>query len=605
MKMSRTMTNLQIAKLLRAVAAALSLSKDDNRFRVIAYERAADAVEHSSSEVKDLWDDGKVGELAGIGENLAAHLDELFRTGRVRHFQSIFKPFPPALFELLEIPGIGPKSALKLTKSLGITKTHSAVSELEKAAKHGHIREIEGFGQDSEAEILRGIEEYRGRTRRMLLPVAQEIADSLIAWMYKDPHVKRADPLGSLRRQAATIGDVDISVASDNPVVTIQHFCNYPKKSRVLEAGDKTASLILPNEYQVDLMVQPLEAYGSLLQHFTGSKHHNVALREYALKKGFSLSEYGIRHLPPPSLGGGTKGGGITTFSNEKSFYEYLGLDWIPPEMREDNGELEAAKTHTLPDLVELKDIRGDLQLHSNIDIEPSHDLGASSVAEMAAAAHALGYEYLGLTEHNPSLSRHTSTQILDIVKRKTAVINKFNNGEKSHEKRIPFVFNGLEIDLQPDGRRALPDAALELLDYACVSLHSSFRMSRRDQTARVLRGLDHPKVRFFAHPTGRLLGEREGVELDWDAIFDFCLKNHKWLEVDAWPNRLDLPDSLVHEAVKRGVKLIIDTDSHAADQMVYMRYGVSVARRGWAASADIMNTLSLTQFKKLIKGGE
>jgi len=576
------MTNLQIAKLLRAVAAALSLSKGDNRFRIVAYQRAADAVEHSSSEAKDLWDEGRIGDLAGVGEALSAHLDELFRTGKVKHFTAILKPFPPAIFELMEVPGVGPKRAYKLCQELGISNAHSAIAKLEKAARRGRIRTLVGFGDDSEAEIIRGITEFKGRSTRLLLPVAQGLADSLISWLKKSPHVKRADPLGSLRRQASTVGDVDLSAASDHPRAVIEHFTHYPKKLRVLEAGDHTASLILPNDYQVDLMVQPPEAYGSLLTHFTGSKHHNIALREMAIKKGYSISEYGIK-----------TSSGLKKFPTEETFYQFLGLEWIPPELREAGGEIEAAKNHSLPKLVELSDIRGDLQIHSNINVEPSHDLGTSSLADLAAVAHKLGYEYIGVTEHNPSASQHTAGQVIDIIKRKTDQVHRFTGPV--------HIFNGLEIDIQPDGRRALPDAALELLDYACVSVHSSFRADRLSMTRRVLAALDHPKVKFFAHPTARLLGEREGIELDWDQIFDFCVKHGKWLEIDGWPNRLDLPDNLVHEAVKHGVKMVVDTDSHAAAQLVYMRYGVSVARRGWATAADIINTCPQNRLVQLL----
>lgn len=582
MTTNRNLTNLQIAKLLRSVAAALELTPGDNRFRIIAYERAADAVEHASSEVKDLWDNNQLKELPGVGEGIAASLDELFKTGQVRHFKSILKPIPPAVFALLEVPGIGPKNAFKLCKALGITSAHSAITKLEKAAKKGQIAKIEGFGEDSQAKILLGISEYSGRSRRLLLNVAQSQADLIISWMKKNPFVKRIDTLGSLRRQASTVGDIDLSVSSDRPTEVIAHFKKYPHQIRVLEAGEHSASLILPNDYQADLMVQPPQAYGSLLQHFTGSKHHNIALRELALKQGLSLSEYGIK-----------KGNRKLEFDSEEKFYNYLGLDWIPPELREDEGEIDLAKSHQLPTLLELRDIKGDLQIHSNLDVEPSHDLGQSSVRELVNTARHLGYDYIGLTEHNPAVSGHTKQQIIDLVKKKSREIQS--------EKWEVFVFNGMEIDIQPDGRRALPDEALELLDYACVSIHSSFRQSKTAMTQRVLVALDHPKVKFFAHPTGRLLGEREGIELDWDQIFDFCLKHDKWLEIDAWPNRLDLPDVIVHQAVKAGVKIIIDTDSHAADQLPFMRYGVSVARRGWAQKNDIINTCPLVEMRKLI----
>lgn len=582
MKTSKNLTNLQISKLLKSVAAALSLTPGDNRFKVIAYERAADAVEHATSEVKDLWDDGKLQTLAGIGPAISSHLDELFRTGKVRHYNSIVKPFPPAMFEIMEVPGIGPKTAYRLCKELGITKAHSAISLLEKAAKRGHIRVLEGFGEQSESEIVKNLVELKGRSRRLLLNQAETIAQNIVAWLHKCSAVKQADPLGSLRRQSSTVGDIDIAVASTNPEQVIAHFCKYPYQSRVLESGPHTASLILPNEYQVDLMVQPPESYGSLLQHFTGSKHHNIALREYALKRRWSLSEYGIKTSISQKK-----------FPDEAKFYKFLKMDWIPPELREGRGEIAAALNHTLPQLVSLSEIRGDLQIHSNINTESSHDLGTSSLSQLSSMAESLGYEYLGLTEHNPNLTKHTTGQIIELIKRKNHQIREFISPVK--------LFSGLEIDIQTDGTRALPDSALDLLDYACISIHSSFRSDRKKMTDRVLKAFAHPKIKFFAHPTGRLLGEREGVELDWDRVFQFCLEHHKWLEIDGWPNRLDLPDSLVHEAVKAGVKLIIDTDSHDVNGLNMMKYGVSVARRGWAKKSDILNTLSLSEFSPLL----
>jgi DNA polymerase (family X) len=590
---SSNITNPQIAKLLRSVAAALSLSAGDNRFRVIAYERAADAIEHASSEIKDLWDEGQLNDLSGIGQAIASHLDELFNTGHVRHFDQILKPFPPAIFELMEVPGLGPKNALKLCKALGITRPHSAISKLEKAAKSDQIASVEGFGEDSQAKILQGIKEYRGRTHRLLLPEAQAIAESVVHWLSKNPNVKRADPLGSLRRQTSTVGDVDIAVATDKPLEIIDLFTSYPKKSHVIEAGKKTASIALPNQFQVDLMVQSPKSYGSLLQHFTGSKHHNIELRELALKKGLSLSEYGIKNKDK-----------IVEFPTEEAFYNFLDLQWIPPELREGRGEIQAAQKNNLPHLVELADIKGDLHIHSDIDVEPSHDLGKSSIADLTSMAYRLKYEYIGLTEHNPSLSAHSSNQVLNLIKRKSEIVAVFN--ENHREKGTPYVFNGLEVDILPNGILAVNEEVLDLLDYACVSIHSSFRQSKIKMTDRVLKALDHPKVRFFAHPTGRLLNEREGVELDWDRIFSFCEAHEKWIEIDSWPNRLDLPDFLVKEAIDHGVKLIIDSDSHQFSEMPYAKYGVAVARRGWAKKDSVINSNSLTEMRKLlIKGGE
>ena len=588
MKLGKDMINTQIAELLRAIAAAYQLKDEEkNRFRIIAYQRAADAVEHASSELKDLWDDGKLKEVPGIGESIASHLDELFRTGKSGHFEEVMKGLPREMFDLMEVPGIGAKTAYKLVTKIGI----KSLEELEKAGKKGKIAELEGFGEESQSDILRSIEETKGRTKRHILPYAAANAGRVIEWMLKSKVVKRADPLGSLRRQAATVGDIDIAVSSDNSKEALEHFVNYPKKTRVLEKGDRTASIVLPGGVQVDLMVQPPNAYGALLQHFTGSKHHNIALREYALKHGMSLSEYGIKIK-----------GKLNKLANEEEFYKKLGMDWIPPELREDAGEIEAALNHKLPRLVELKDVKGDLQIHSDFDIETSHDIGESSMEEIIRKADQLGYEYIAFTEHNPSKSKHNESQVVDILKRKREAVEKLNYSiVKKESKSIKKVFNSLEIDILPDGGLAIPEKGLALLDFALVSIHSSFRLPRDKMTKRVLSALAYPQVKIFAHPTARKLNEREGVELNWPEIFSFCKKKSKWLEINAEPMRLDLPDILVREAVKTGVKLTLGTDSHHRDGMNNMAFGIAVARRGWVTKDDIVNSRSLKEFEKMI----
>lgn len=588
-------TNQQISKLLQSVAAAYQV-KGEDQFRIIAYQRAADSVEHAASELKDLWDDGKLGEVAGIGPGISSHLDELFRTGKVKHFQQVMKGLPEAMFELLEIPGIGAKTAYKLSRELGLKGAKTAVQDLEKTALAGKVRVIEGFGEESEKDILRGIQEFRGRTGRLLLPYAAQIAEEIINWLQKSKAVIRADPLGSLRRQVSTVGDIDIAVATNQPEVVIKHFISYPRKSRILEAGRATASILTSSGHQVDLMVQPSSSYGALLQHFTGSKHHNIALREMALKKGFSLSEYGIK-----------KGKKLTKYVTEEDFYRALGMEWIPPELREDTGEIEVAQTGQLPHLVELSDIKGDLHVHSDFPIETSHDEGQNSPEEILQQAAKLGYEYVGFTEHNPSASKHNSYQIIEILKHKKDKFDKLiYSYEKSENKRRQKVFvkalNGLEVDIKPDGELAISEEALDLVDFAIASVHSSFRMSREEMTKRVLSSLEHPKIKILGHPTGRKLNEREGFELNWEKIFDFCLKNEKWLEINAWPERLDLPDTLVREAVRKGVKMVINTDAHAVEHLKLMRYGVSVARRGWAEKKDIVNALGYNEFLETLE---
>lgn len=585
------MSNSEVSKLLRSVAAAYEVAGKDSpgtRFRIIAYQKAADSIEYLTSGVKDLWEEKKLDEVSGIGKGIAGYLDELFRTGKVKHFEQVLRDLPPAMFEILNIPGIGAKRAYKLVKELGITKARGAIEKLLRAAQKGRIRDIEGFGEQSEAEILQSVQGVKRKTKRFLYPYAAEVAEEILAYLSKNPHVVCADPLGSLRRQVATVGDVDISVASTRPDEVIKYFTAYAKKSKIIEAGPHTASILLPNGMSVDLMVQPPKAYGALLQHFTGSKNHNVALRNFALKKGLSLSEYGIKEK-----------GKLTLYPTEEKFYEALGMEWIPPELREDRGEIEMAIAKKLPKLVEVEDLKGDLHLHSNFLPETSHDTGADSIEDMVGEADRIGYEYILFTEHNPK-SEETEKKVLTMLKRKREKVEQINySREKRHKKSVQKVFNGLEIDIRPDGSLVLPKRAWDFLDFAIVAVHSSFRGSIKAQTARVLRALAHPKAKILAHPAARRINEREEIQLDWDKLFEFCKKHDKWLEINSWWDRLDLPDTLVHEAIKSGVKLVINTDSHAVSHMTGMKYGVSVARRGWAQKSDIINTL---EYDKLIK---
>ena len=577
------MTNTEIADLLREVAASYIVKKK-NRFRIIAYERAADATEHATSSVKDLWDDNKLETIPGVGKEIASHLDELFRTGEVKHFTQAKRGLPPGMFQILGIPGIGPKTAYKLAKELRVT----SIESLRKVCEGGKIRLLEGFGEKSEEELLKGIDEYEKRSRRILLPQAAYTADKVIASLQKNKFVLRADVLGSLRRQVSTVGDIDIAVATNNPKSVIQTFCSLPGIERVLERGDAKASIKLSDGKQVDLRVQGLESYGALLQHFTGSKHHNIALREHAQKKGWSLSEYGIKVKSK-----------LLQFDTEKAFYTKLGMQYIPPELREAEGEIEQALAHRLPTLVELKDIKGDLHIHSDFNIEPSHDLGRSGLKKILSQAKKLGYEYIGLSEHNPSNSMHQDGEKIELIKRRNDYIDQTISSESG---KFPVrVLKLLEIDILNNGSLSIPDNALDLLDGAIVSIHSSFRLNRTEMTKRVLEGLSHPKAKILAHPTGRLLLSREGFELDWDKVFEFCLKYNKILEINSWPTRLDLADVLVKDAKKRGVKLIINTDSHDAEHMKLMRFGVSVARRGWCEKSDIVNCLPYDAFRAIL----
>jgi len=609
MKTTKKMNNQEISRLLKAVSGAYEVKKE-NQFKVAAYDKAAVAVEHATSELKDLWDDKKLEEIPSVGKSIAAHLDELFRTGKVKHFEQVFKGLPEAMFEFINIPGIGPKSAYKLAIILKITVAKQAIRKLLLAAKSGKIAQIEGFGEKSQKQIIEGIKAYqKGATKqnRMNLPYADRLAHEIMAYLSLIPETLRVDTLGSLRRKVATIGDIDISVATRKPDKTIDWFLAYPKIHKIVEKGLSGATIILNNGRQVDLRVQGPDSYGAMLQYFTGSKQHNIHLREIALKKGLSLSEYGIKPTSlrqPAELRGSPK---IQKFTGEEKFYQRLGMAYIPPELREDTGEIEAAlrqakgKEGGLPKLVELKNIKGDLHVHSNIQIEESHDPGMDSIASMVEKAKALGYEYLGFSEHNPSQSQHQEKQILDLLKYKKETIEQYNY---SRVNNVFYVFNSLEVDIKPSGELAIPEKAFDLLDYIIASVHSEFNLSREKMTKRVLRALAHPKVKILGHPTGRLLGKREGYELNWEEVLGFCLKHNRWLEINAFPDRLDLPDNLVREAVKRGVKMIINTDSHTTAQLSLMEYGVDVAKRGWATKNDIANTQPYDKMCNEIKKG-
>jgi DNA polymerase (family 10) len=596
------MTNLEIAELLRRVAAAYEIL-GENRFRIIAYERAADSIEHLTSELKDYWDDKKLREIPGVGDMLASHLDELFRTGHSKHFDSVMAKLPAAVFPLLLVPGIGPKKAYKLVTVLKLKSEKTVIDELENAAKDNKIAPIEGFGEKSESLILTNIEIYRKgqiKENRMALPIADAIATDIIAFLKKIPSAKHVDALGSLRRQVSTVGDIDIAVATANPEEIIAHFLTYPHQE-IIEEGPTGASVRLHNGRQVDLRVQKPELYGAMLQYFTGGKNHNIALRSFALSRGLSLNEYGIKHV---------SSGKVDEFSSEEAFYNSIGLAYIAPELREDKGEIEAALRQAqgkpgLPHLVQLSDIKGDLHIHTDYDLEPSHDLGVNPFSDYLNRAAALGYEYIGISDHNPSITNHSEKQIVEIMKRrKEAYEHKYSSWEKKTHKRVHYILM-CEVDILPDGKLALPDAAFAYVDGVIASLHSSFTQERKIVTKRIITALTHhPKVRIFGHPTGRMLGGREGVDADWPVIFDVCKQHAVALEINASPLRLDLPDTLVFDAVKKGLKLVIDTDAHAVEAMNFMRYGVSVARRGWATKHDILNSMGYNEFRNwLLKG--
>lgn len=583
------MTNLEVAKLLRKVAAALTV-RGEMFFKIQAYEKAADSIEHSTTELKDLWEAGKLDTVPGLGQHLQEYLDELFKKGRVSHFEKLMSGIPAGMFEILGVRGIGPRTAYKIAKELKI----KTITDLKKAAKSGQITKISGLGKKTAEEILSGIEEFSRREDRMLLPYAWNMANELVLQLKKSQDIVEAVPLGSLRRQVATVGDIDIAACVKNKKKAIDFFTKLPQIDRILGKGEHKATVVLANGRQVDFMLTEPEKFGALLQHFTGSKIHNIHLRKIANEKGLSLSEYGISKIHKKGEQFATDL--LAKCRTEEEFYKMLGMDYIPPELREDTGEIEAAIVHKLPKLVELEDIKGDLHIHSDFNVETSHDLGVNSLTELANKAKKLNYEYIAITDHNPSLSGHTKFQMAKLLEKRAKSIEQIN-----YSRGIKLL-NSLEVDIMTNGSLAVDDGILEKLDLVVASVHSSFGQDIATMTKRVLKALENPNVDILGHPTGRLIGLREGYELDWEQIFAACKKSNCALEINSWPERLDLPDVVVREAVSAGVKLVISTDSHATDHMDNIRFGTAVARRGWAQKQDVLNTFSWVDFAKYFK---
>lgn len=589
-----TFSNQDIARLFRNVAAAYSIKNEAKyRFQIIAYTKASDIISGMNTEIKDLLYEGKL-KVPGVGTSMMTHIEELFETGQVTHFETVMKEIPKSVFVLLDVPSFGPKRAFKIVDALKLENANTIIEDVERAASEGKIAPLDGFGEKSQEDILKALQEYKvGKTksRRMVLPYAFDISEKIISYLKKSPYVRQIYPLGSLRRMMSTVGDVDIAVDSDHPEEVLNYFVKYPGIERVLSKGDAKSSINVSGGRQVDLMIQPPDAFGSLLQHFTGSKHHNVALREYALKKGISLSEYGIKVRE--------KGKEVQKkFELEKDFYKFIGLEFIPPEIRENQGEIELAAKNTLPRLIELSDMKGDLHIHSSYPIEPSHDLGKNTMEEMLERAISLKYEYLAFSEHNPSVGNHTKDEIYRILETRLKTIEKLRDKYKGKIK----IINLMETDILASGELALDDKALSFLDATIASIHSVFSTPKEEMTKRVLYGLENPKVKVFAHPSGRLLNSRAGYELDWEKLFKFVVKRNLALEINAWPTRLDLSDTLVKQAKDMGAKFVIDTDSHAVHHMDNMFYGVAVARRGWCETKDIWNAQPFEKFNSWIK---
>ncbi|OGC38496.1 hypothetical protein A2155_00425, partial [candidate division WWE3 bacterium RBG_16_52_45] len=449
------------------------------------------------------------------------------------------------------------------------------------------IEKIEGFGRRSQELILKAIEGREQHKERILLPVAFSIAERLIEQILRLPGVVRADPLGSLRRMVSTVGDIDIGIATTEPQKVVKEFTSLPDVARVVGAGGAKATVVLKTGRQVDIRVHNPKSYGALLQYFTGSKSHNIHIRKIANDQGLSLSEYGVKKYQ-----GGKITGEYLPTETEEEFYRLLKLPWIPPELREDTGEIEAAQKGQLPKLVEVADVLGEIHVHT------THSDGEETTASMVEEAIRLGRKYIGISDHSPSvLTRGLPQAREEILKRKREI----EELREKYQDKIGLFF-GAEVNIDAQAKMALPDELLALYEYTIGSIHTSFDQTKEITTKRLIAALENPYVNALGHPTGRLLGEREAYEVDWEAVFAATKKHQKILEINSYPSRLDLPDDLVRSARQRGIKFLISTDAHRHEHYRNLRFGVAVARRGWCEAGDIVNTSEANSFVKLFK---
>jgi len=569
-------TNQEIAKLF--LDMALYYEMLDIAFKPAAYKRAAQVIESLDQEVVDILNkDGEKGliEIPGVGSGIAGHIKEIAQTGTFKEYQSLRRKIPVNLDELSKIQGVGPKSIKILYKKLGVKN----LRDLERAARSGKIAKLPHFGKKSEEKILKGIEFQKQNQGRFLLGYIEPTVRGLEEKIKKISGVHRVMTCGSYRRRQETVGDIDLQVAAQNPKNIIEAFIKFPEVEYIYGSGETKASVRLHEGINCDLRVVPDKSYGAALQYFTGDKAHNIDIRKLAIKKGYKLNEYGL-----------FKGAKMVAGKTEEEIYEKLGMKCMPPELRVANGEIEAAQKNKLPNLIPYGSIQGDLQIQTNWTD------GENSILEMALAAQKSGLKYIAITDHTKALAM---TGGLDEKKLATQgrEIDKINKKLKDFK-----ILKSSEVDVLKDGRLNLADSALKKLDLVCCAVHSGFGMSEDEITNRIIRALKHPLVNIFFHPTGRLIGQREPYKINIPKLLRVAKEFGVALEVDAFPDRLDLRDIIIRDAIKLGVKLVVDTDAHAIRHLQYLNLGVAHVRRGWGEKKDVLNTLPVGQFLKRIK---
>lgn len=570
-----TVHNKEIAGMFNQLADLLEI-EGANPFRVRAYRNAARFIEDSPQSLAERVRAGDdLTTLPGIGDDLAKKITVIVTTGHLPALEEEEKRIPQALIDMLHLTGLGPKRVKKLFDTLHIKN----FDDLRAAAEQHKICQIPGFAVKTEAKILEEVKRWSGIEKRFLLADVEDIANELTEFLKAIPGVSEVTVAGSFRRRCETVGDLDILVTNKKGAEVIEQFVKFPKVKQILSQGSTRSTVRLQSDLQVDLRVVPKIHYGAAMHYFTGSKAHNIELRNRAVKRGWKFNEYGVYENET-----------CLASKSEKEIYALFGLPFIPPELRENRGEFAAAEKKQLPRLIELKDIRGDLHAHT------TETDGADSLEKMVQAAIALGYEYLAITDH---------TQHLKMVngQDEKRVLKQIKKIKKLNEKVAPFrILTSAEVDILADGSLDLSDEILSELDLTVCSIHSNFNLSEKDQTARVLQAMENPYFKIFGHPTGRLINRREPYQIDLAAVIKAAKKQGHFIEINAQPNRMDLNDQQARLAKENGVKLVINTDSHSTAQLKNMQFGVDQARRGWLEPSDVINTLPLQKLLKLFK---
>jgi DNA polymerase (family 10) len=569
-------SNDEVEALLLEYADLLAIVSED-AFKPRAYEKAARSVGGYHADLRDLDDKG-VRAIPSVGKSIAEKVDEYLTTGSIAELEALRAKVPAGVREMTALPGFGPKKAMAVYQDLGIT----GVEELVAAAQQGGLRGLKGFSKKTEENILASVRRVQESGGRVVVSVALELADQLLERLRTIGGVRKVAYAGSLRRMAETIGDVDLLVASDDAAPVMEAFTGYGLVDRVLAKGDTKSSILTRSGLQVDLRVIPLEVWGAAMIYFTGSKAHNIRIREMAVRQGLKLSEYGLFTA---------KTGDLIVAETEEEVYERLGLPWIPPTLREDRGEIEAALEGTLPSVVQRKDLRGDLHTHTNLTD------GLASLETMLEAAAALGYAYYAVTDHAPDLAMQRMTDEKMLAQR--VQLAKLQD---AYPKMT--LLHGTELNIGPEGDVDWDADFLAGFDVTVASVHSHFTQSREVMTARVIRAMENPYVNIIGHPTGRKIGHRPPIDLDFDAVFAAAARTGTALEVNAYPDRLDLKDEHILWARRHGVRFAVDSDSHAVPHLEVMEFGIATAQRGWLTKDDVINTWPLGKLRRFLAKG-